>query len=239
MSLSAFPEDWERALCVAAHPDDLEYGLAAAVARWTGQGKTVGYLLATRGEAGIDGVHPDQAAPLREQEERAGATEVGVEVVDFLGLPDGAVEYGLDLRRAVAAEIRRRRPDVVLGLTHRETFAGGGLNQADHRAVGLATIDSCADAGNRWPFPELIEQGLQPWAGVRWIGLAGSPAPTHTVDVSQTFEAGVSSLEAHQEYLAALGGDYPSPRQLLTMILDSADDPDVGDHTLRLEAYER
>lgn len=239
MSTQTFPEDWQHALCVAAHPDDLEYGLAAAVARWTSQGKTVTYLLATRGEAGIDGMHPEQAGPVREQEERDGAAQVGVEVVEFLDLIDGAVEYGLDLRRRIAAEIRHRKPDVVLTLTHREVFAGGGLNQADHRAVGLATLDACADAGNRWIFTDLIEQDLDPWAGVRWLGFAGSSQATHTVDVSDFFDAAVASLQAHRQYLEALGEDYPSPQSLLGTMLDSSEDPDLGSHTLRLEAFER
>ena len=77
-----FDESWSRALCVAAHPDDLEYGLAAAVDRWVQQGKTVSYLLATHGEAGIDGIPPSEAASLRAQEERDGAAEVGVDVVE-------------------------------------------------------------------------------------------------------------------------------------------------------------
>lgn len=239
MTLAPLPEDWQTALCVAAHPDDLEYGLAAAVARWTGQGKTVTYLLATRGEAGIDGMHPDEAGPVREQEERDGAAHVGVEVVDFLGLPDGAVEYGLPLRRAIAAQIRRRRPDVVLTLTHREVFPGGGLNQADHRAVGLATLDACADAGNRWLFTDLLDKGMQPWPGVRWLGFSGSPQPTHTVDVSDTFADGVVSLQAHRQYLEALGADYPAPDALLGTMLGTRDEPDLGDYTVRLEAFQR
>src|SRR3954471_24837801 len=106
-------EDWERALCVAAHPDDLEYGAASAVARWTAQGKQVSYLLATRGEAGIDGMPPEQAAPLREAEERAGAREVGVSIVDFLDYRDGVVEGGLPLRRDITRVIRRYRPEVI------------------------------------------------------------------------------------------------------------------------------
>ena len=47
-------------MAVVAHPDDLEYGVASAVARWTGQGKDVMYVLATSGEAGIDGMAPDE-----------------------------------------------------------------------------------------------------------------------------------------------------------------------------------
>lgn len=58
------PEDWERGLAVVAHPDDLDHGAASAIARWTDQGKWVGYVLATAGEAGIDGIRPDIAGPL-------------------------------------------------------------------------------------------------------------------------------------------------------------------------------
>src|SRR5690348_14806875 len=106
-------EDWQRALCVAAHPDDLEYGIASAVARWTAQGKQVTYLLATRGEAGIDKMSPQEAASVREEEERQGAREVGVEIVEFLDHPDGIVEYGLPLRRDIARAIRVHRPEII------------------------------------------------------------------------------------------------------------------------------
>ena len=79
--MDAFPDDWSRALCVVAHPDDLEYGAAAAIARWTATGKHVSYLLVTRGEAGIDTMAPDEAAQVREAEERASAAVVGVDTV--------------------------------------------------------------------------------------------------------------------------------------------------------------
>ena len=82
--LEPLDESFDTVLCIAAHPDDLEYGTAAAVDRWVKQGKTVTYLLATRGEAGIDTMDPAQAGPAREQEERDGALVVGVEVVEFL-----------------------------------------------------------------------------------------------------------------------------------------------------------
>ena len=76
--MEPMPEDWDRAVAVVAHPDDLEYGVASAVARWTGQGKHVTYLLATRGEAGIAGMSPDQVGPLRvEEEKRSGPTWSG------------------------------------------------------------------------------------------------------------------------------------------------------------------
>ena len=75
--LQQLEENWEKALAVVAHPDDLEYGAASAVARWTSRGKHISYLLVTRGEAGIDAMSPDQAGPLREEEERENAAYSG------------------------------------------------------------------------------------------------------------------------------------------------------------------
>ena len=218
---------FETVLCVAAHPDDLEYGLAAAVDRWVRAGKTVTYLLVTRGEAGIDTMPPSEAAPVREQEERDGAARVGVEVVEFLeGFTDGVVQHGLALRRAIAREIRRRRPSLLVTITYAESFRGGAVNQADHRAVGLAVVDARADAGNRWVFPELVDEGHEPWQVARLL-IGADPEPTHFVDVSEHFDAAVASLSAHKEYLSALGPDYPEPSDLLGQILGGTAD-DVG-----------
>jgi LmbE family N-acetylglucosaminyl deacetylase len=212
--LPALPEDWERCLCVAAHPDDIEYGAAAAVARWTAQGKTVTYLLATSGEAGIDGMHPDQAGPLRREEERAGAAEVGVEVVEFLTHQDGIVMYGPELRRDITRTIRRHRPDIIVSGAFDLRMVGGMVNQADHRAVGLATLDAARDAGNKWIFPEL---DLPTWGGVRFVAYGGSSAPTHGVDITgEPLERGIASLNAHAEYTKGLGAFGPEPRAMLT-----------------------
>lgn len=209
MTLEPLPEDWDRALCVVAHPDDLEYGGASAIARWTRQGKEVVYLLATRGEAGIDGMAPEEAAPVREAEQRASADVVGVSSVEFLDHRDGVLTYGLDLRRDIAAAVRRHRPELVVIGNHRETWPGGFLNMSDHRACGLAAVDAIRDAGNRWVFPELVGAGLQPWNGVRHAALLASPRATHAVDVGDTFDAGVASLRRHEAYLAGLGDTDP------------------------------
>jgi LmbE family N-acetylglucosaminyl deacetylase len=213
--LEHLPETWERALAVVAHPDDLEYGAAAAIARWTGQGKTIAYCLLTSGEAGIDSMTPDTAREVRESEQRTSAGLVGVIDVEFLGFPDGVLEYGLPLRKAIAAAIRRHRPEILITGNFRETFGGVVLNQADHIATGRAVVDAARDAGNRWVFPELVDEGLQPWGGVREVWAAASPLATHGVDVTDTFELGVASLKAHEAYLAGLGADYPDPAEFL------------------------
>ncbi len=213
------PEDWQTALFVVAHPDDIEYGSAAAVARWTGQGKRIIYCMVTSGEAGIDGIHPDECAPLREAEEIASALAVGVDEVEFLRLPDGVLEYGVALRRSLAEVVRRHRPEVALTINFRDTFGGNNLNQADHIAVGKALLDAVRDAGNRWIFPEQLTGDLEPWGGVRAVWVGNSPVATHAVDVTETFEAGVASLQEHKAYIDGLGWENWDPREFLEGIL--------------------
>lgn len=198
-------EDVGRVLAVAAHPDDLEYGAAAAVARWTREGSEVVYLLATRGEAGIDGLAPTECGPLRAAEQQRSAAVVGVDVVEFLDHADGVLTYGPALRRDLSAAIRRHRPDTVVTINHRETWGEGrALNSADHRAVGAAVLDAVADAGNRWIFPGI---GGPPHKARRAL-VAGSPLARHAIDVSDTVDLAVASLAEHKVYLEGLG-DHP------------------------------
>ncbi|WFB06489.1 PIG-L family deacetylase [Streptomyces sp. LX-29] len=211
--LAPMPTDWQRALAIVAHPDDLEYGASAAIATWIDQGREVVYLLATRGEAGIDGMAPAVAGPLREAEQRASAAAVGVSVVEFLDHRDGVIEYGTALRAEFAAAIRRHRPELVITLNHRDTWGSGpgqAWNTPDHRAVGRAVLDAAGDAGNRWIFPELLtERSLEPWNGVRHVAVAGSPHPTHAVDATDGVERAVDSLLAHRSYIQALTDEDP------------------------------
>lgn len=213
--LPPFPADaFERVLCVVAHPDDVEYGTSSAVAAWTSRGVDVAYLLLTRGEAGMDASPPERTAELRVGEQVAASACVGVSQVDFLTYPDGVLVYSLEMRRDIARTIRRHRPDAVVVGTWEVEFAAG-LNQADHRVAGLATVDAVRDAGNRWVFPELLEEGLEPWSP-RWLLVAGDPAPSHGVDVTgEPLARGIASLEAHGEYLAGIPG-HPPPRAMLT-----------------------
>ena len=218
-SLETLPEDWNSALFVVAHPDDIEYGAAAAVARWTGQGKRIVYCMVTSGEAGIDGIHPDECGPLREAEEIASAAAVGVDEVEFLRLPDGVLEYGVPLRRSICEVVRRHRPDIALTINFRETFGGTNLNQADHIAVGKALLDAVRDAGNRWVFPEQLTGGVEPWGDTRAVWAGGSPQAGHAIDVTESFEAGVASLQEHRAYIEGLGWEGWDPREFLEGIL--------------------
>jgi LmbE family N-acetylglucosaminyl deacetylase len=194
----------------------VEYGTSSAVAVWTARGTEVRYLLLTRGEAGMDSLPPERTAELRVREQIAGSEAVGVTAVDFLDHPDGVLEYGLDLRRDIARAIRRYRPDALVVTSWDVEFAAG-LNQADHRVAGLAAVDALRDAGNRWVFRELLDEGLEPWS-VRWLLVGGDPRPTHGVDVSgEPLQRGIASLEAHEQYLAGIEG-HPPVRAMITGI---------------------
>lgn len=200
IAVEQVPEEWQRGLVIVAHPDDIEYGTAAAVARWTGQGKDIRYVLVTSGEAGMAGVPPAEAGPLREAEEIAAAKLVGVEEVEFLGYPDGRVQETLELRRDLAAAIRRHRPELVVLFNFGNTWAPGYANSADHRAVGRAGLDAVSDAGNEWIFPELADL---PPCSPRWAAVVG-PTITHAVDVTDTLDRATASLAAHRRYFEAL-----------------------------------
>jgi len=217
ISLPRLPdESFHRVLCVAAHPDDIEYGSSAAVAVWTANGAEVAYLMLTRGEAGMDARTPDETRTVRTAEQMAAGAAVGVNEIEFFDYPDGMLELSMGLRRDISRAIRKFRPDVVLTGTWEVEFVAG-LNQADHRVAGIATLDAVRDAGNRWVFPELLEEGLEPWS-VRWLLVPGHTEPTHGVEVTgEPLERGIAALEAHREYLAGIPG-HPPARTMLTMI---------------------
>jgi LmbE family N-acetylglucosaminyl deacetylase len=209
--LQLIPEDWATAVAVIAHPDDMEYGAAAAVARWTAQGKRIVYVLVTDGEAGIATMAPAEVGPLRRAEQIAACREVGVDTVEFLGRADGLITEGLELREQLCAVVRRHRPDVVFSINFRDSWGGSSWNHPDHRAVGRTLLDAVRDAANPWIF---AAAGAT-WPHVRFVAFSGSPQATHAVDVTASFEAGVRSLERHAVYLANLGGAMASPDAFL------------------------
>jgi LmbE family N-acetylglucosaminyl deacetylase len=237
MTLPPLPADWSRALVVAAHPDDIEYGLAGAVASWTSSGKEVHYLLATRGEAGMAGVPPEEAGPVREEEERRSAAVVGVTEVEFLDLRDGVLVAGPDLRRAIAGGIRRHRPELVVTGYFGATWSPPGLspsfvNSADHRALGQSVVDAVADAGNEWIFRDLDDP---PWRGVTYIAVQDLLDPAHEVDVEAQVETAVASLSEHRRYLELLS-DTPVEEQA-RQVIDMATATDDGRRRVGFRLY--
>lgn len=228
-------EEFRRVLCVVAHPDDLEYGTSAAVAEWTDRGIEVSYLLLTRGEAGMQ-IPPEECALIRREQERACA-QVGVSDLVMLDHPDGMLVYSLEIRRDIARRIREFKPDaVVTGAWDLE--ASWGLNMADHRVAGVCTLDAVRDADNTWVHPELAKQENLPKWGTRWLLVGGHPRPTHGVPVSEaSIDRAVKSLEAHEEYLAAIPG-HPKPAEFIPEMLTGGGKALGVDHAMLFGAFD-
>jgi LmbE family N-acetylglucosaminyl deacetylase len=191
----------QRALIVAAHPDDIDFSAAGTVARWTDAGIEVIYCLVTDGDAGgfDESVPRAEIGPLRRKEQAAAAARVGVQDLRFLGYPDGRVEPSLALRKDLARVIRQVRPDRLVCPSPDRNYQRIGVSHPDHRAVGSAALDAVyPDARNQFAFPELLaDEGLEPWT-VREVWVSGAPGADHYVDVTDTFGRKVAALRAHE-----------------------------------------
>jgi LmbE family N-acetylglucosaminyl deacetylase len=194
----------DRFLVIAAHPDDAEFGPAATAARWIDAGSVGRLVCCTSGDQGSDdvGADPLELAATREAEQLAAAAVVGYQDVAFLHQPDGAVANDLPLRELLVREIRAFRPDAVL--THDPEvlfYAGGGVNHADHRTVGLAAVDAVYPAArNPMAFPDLARAGLAAHK-VRRIYLFWSSGADTWVDVTATFQRRLDALRCHASQL--------------------------------------
>ena len=205
---------------VTAHPDDVDFGAAGTVATWTAAGIEVCYCVCTSGEASGDGaVSRAETARIRQAEQRAAATCVGVHEVIFLEHRDGAVLPTLDLRRDITRVIRRVRPDRVLTWSPEINWQHVPTTHPDHRAVGEAAFAAVyPDSRNPHAHPELLaDEGLQPW-NVRELWLADSPAwlRNHAVDVTDVLAARVAALRAHASQTAGIGDIEGFLRRFLT-----------------------
>jgi LmbE family N-acetylglucosaminyl deacetylase len=189
-----------RVLAVSAHPDDIEFGCAGSVARWVDEGAEVSYCIVTDGSTGT--ADPELAgtklADIRREESMTAAKAVGVTDVEFLGYRDGYVEPTLDLRRDIARVFRRARPIRMIVMDPQPLPGTWFVNHPDHRAVGQATLDITVTAGTTpGHFPELLEEGLEPWRGLREIYISGPGGGEFAVDITATIDRKIEALRAH------------------------------------------
>ena len=194
------PTPPQRAMLVAAHPDDIEFVMAGTAAKWRQAGTQVRYVLVSSGGAGSRDPSMTRAklSGIREAEQRAAARVAGVEDVVFLGYPDGEIELTLALRRDLVREIRRFKPDVVMCFDPTRLFSGDRyINHPDHRAVGQATLDAVAP-GAVMPniFAELGDEGLAPHA-VKEVYVATGEETNAWIDISGTIDLKVEALRQH------------------------------------------
>ncbi|MFN8104366.1 MAG: PIG-L deacetylase family protein [Acidimicrobiia bacterium] len=204
-------------LAVAAHPDDLDFGCAATLARFVDAGARVVELVATRGDSGSSdpSMTRERLREIRTAEAEAAAAVLGAELV-MLDHPDGEVVNDVDLRREVSREMRRTRPDVMVVLDPSPVIGDGFINHPDHRAVAQAALDSVlTGASTRLIFPELAEEGLEPHKPSVILLIRPRVSPGNfAVDVTATIERKVEALRAHVSQVGE--------RDVATMVRDWA-----------------
>jgi LmbE family N-acetylglucosaminyl deacetylase len=191
----------ERVLVVTAHPDDVDFGAAGTVARFTGAGVSVAYCIVTDGDAGGSDLEMPRPvmAEIRREEQRKAAAEVGVTDVRFLGHPDGRVTASLELRRDISRVIRQFRPQRVLAQSPERMWERIYASHPDHLAAGESAI--CAvypDSRNPFAHPELLsEEGLEPWT-VNELWVMATAQSTIAVDTTGVFDRKVAALKSHR-----------------------------------------
>ena len=205
---STAAEKPDRALVVAAHPDDIEFSAAGTVARWAAAGSEIVYLLATDGDAGSNdpAVSPETLAATRRAEQQAAAAHVGVRTVEFLSFADGALEPTMALRRAITRAIRRHRPVAVICQDPSAYWLHAGyINHPDHLAAGAACLAAIyPSACTRLAFPELLDEDLEPHR-VEEVYLTMTRAADHWIDIGPTLEAKLASWRENRSQIAVAG----------------------------------
>jgi LmbE family N-acetylglucosaminyl deacetylase len=192
-----------RVLVVTAHPDDSEFGAGGTVARLVRQGAQVAYVIVTNGNKGSGdrSMTPERLARIRQQEQQAAASVLGVERVEFLGYEDGEVEDTRDLRRDVTRQIRRWRPDLIITQNPHRTYNLYGSHR-DHRIVAGVVLDCVYPlARDHMAFPELLPEH-EPHK-VREVYLMQWEDPHLVLDITDTMDLKLKALSCHQSQFAS------------------------------------
>jgi LmbE family N-acetylglucosaminyl deacetylase len=183
------------ALAVGAHPDDIEFGCGATLAKWAADGCTVHHLVCTDGSKGTWDPAADKVALAhrRQVEQREAARRLAggrAGECRFLEYVDGELDSDLVARGRVARVIRDLRPDVVLGHDPWKRYR----LHPDHRHAGLLTCDGVVAARDPHFYPE---HGIPHHRPERLL-LFEADAPNHVEDVTAWVETKLNALEAHE-----------------------------------------
>jgi LmbE family N-acetylglucosaminyl deacetylase len=193
----------KRAMVVVAHPDDAEYGCSGTVAKWCRQGWEVVYVLCTDGSKGSEDreITSGELAEIRRQEQIEAGKILGLKDVVFLNYPDGYLTPSLELRRDIAREIRRWKPDVLVCLSPtRELSMRSYLGHPDHFASGEAALSAVyPTARDHLTFPELLKEGHEPHKVKEvWIMFLGDRADHFNPISEADMRVATKALVAHK-----------------------------------------
>src|SRR3990172_9321432 len=198
----------ESAIVIVAHPDDIEFSCAGTIARWLKSGTRVAYVLCTSGEVGFSksDMTREEAAMIRESEQRQAAGIIGVEEVIFMREPDGLLQPTLDLRKKLVREIRRFRPEVVICGDPTRVWAGETyINHPDHRAAAAAALDATFPAaGQPLLFQELADEGLTAHKPRKVFVNTWDGGDTF-VNIEETIDLKIAALRAHTSQMEEMG----------------------------------
>lgn len=194
----------DRVMAIMAHPDDPEFSCAGTVARWAKAGAKICYVLCTSGDVGIakPGMTRQEAATIRETEQREACRVTGVQEVVFLGEPDGMLVPTLDLRKKLVREIRRFRPEVVITGDPTRVWSGDSyINHPDHRAASAAALDAVFPAaGQPNLFEEIAEEGFKAHKPRKVYVTIWDEADVF-VNIEETIETKIEALRAHKSQM--------------------------------------
>ena len=196
----------KRALVIAAHPDDSEFGVAGTVALWARDGWEVYYLICTDGSKGSEDpeMTADELVPMRREEQRAAARVLGVKDVFFLDYVDGELAYTREFARDVVRAIRTIRPNTVFTSDSNQIVRNTFINHPDHRCAGTVALD-CAYplARNRPTFPELLSEGLEPHSA-KEVFLFSTNEVNYKVDITAVIDLKLEALSKHVSQMAGM-----------------------------------
>jgi LmbE family N-acetylglucosaminyl deacetylase len=193
----------KRALIVSAHPDDAEFGAAGTAYLWTKQGWEFHYCICTDGSKGSEdpGMKKEKLVPLRRDEQRAACAVVGAKDVQFLNHVDGELTYNRDFLKEIVRVIRTIKPYAVFSHDPGQIVRDMFINHPDHRAVGEIVLDAVYPmARNRPTFPELLDEGLEPYSA-KEIYLWTASNTNFEVDVTDVLDIKFEALSKHASQL--------------------------------------
>jgi len=194
-----------RALAVAAHPDDVEFGCGGTLAKWAAQGCEIHHLICTDGSKGSWDPDDDTAALVatRQLEQRAASLALGgTGSVAFLGWRDGELESGLRQRSDVCYWIRRLRPDVVLGHDPWKRYR----LHPDHRHAGLLAVEGIVAGRDPHFFPEQAPAPHRPSQLLLWE----ADEADHVEDITTGIDRKLAALLEHRsQYRTTMHIDDP------------------------------
>lgn len=194
-----------RALAIGAHPDDIEFGCGATLAKWAAAGCDVHMLVLTDGSKGTweGAAERDALVATREQEQRAAADALGASQAHLLGLVDGELESGLAQRAMVCRVIREIGPNVVLGHDPWKRYR----LHPDHRHAGFLTIDGIVAARDPHFFPDQALAAHRP----DLLLLFEADVIDHLESVEESLDAKLAALLCHRsQWRSTMGIDVTS-----------------------------